>query len=298
VSARVRRRVVAVTAGVLVIGLVAWAAVVAARWLGRLRTPTSTAAVCDLAGSQYTVTPEQAGNAATVTAVALNRGLPERAVVIALATAMQESKLVNVEYGDRDSLGLFQQRPSQGWGTAQQILNPAYAAGKFYDAMVAVPGWQRLPVAEVAQRVQQSAFPDAYTRWEPPAGALAHVLAARVPAGMSCRFDPDAVAAQRPDSTGLVPRARAVLAAAGAELGSRRVAASGPADQARREGRALDLAPAGWFTANWLVAHAQALAIRQVGFDGRLWTPEHGWQPAGAGQSGQGLKDRISVQVG
>jgi hypothetical protein len=287
---------------VLVLGLVAWAVIAVLHWVGRLQTPSAPPlSACDLAGSSYTVTPEQAGNAATVAGVALDRGLPERAVVIALATALQESKLVNVEYGDRDSLGLFQQRPSQGWGTPQQILDPVYAAGKFYDAMLRVANWQRRPLAEVAQHVQQSAFPQAYVKWEAQAGALAHVLMGRVPAGISCRFESSGYPAERPGRSGLTPRAAAVLAAAQAELGSRRVAARGPASQVQREGRALDLAPAGWFTANWLTAHAEAMSIRQVGFGGRLWTPERGWQPveptdpAGAGQA---PNDRISVQVG
>ena len=286
----------------LSLGLVAWAVVALLHWVGRLQLPSAPPlSVCDLAGSGYTVTPEQAANAATVAGVALDRGLPERAVVIALATAMQESKLVNVEYGDRDSLGLFQQRPSQGWGTPQQILDPVYATGRFFDAMLKVADWQRRPLAEVAQKVQQSAFPQAYVKWEPQAGALAHVLVGRVPAGISCRFEPSGDPAEQPGPTGLTARAAAVLTAAQAELGSRRQAARGPVSQAQREGRVLDLAPAGWFTANWLVAHAEALSIRQVGFDGRLWTPDRGWHPAEStdpGGAGQAPKDRISVQVG
>src|SRR5262249_2073887 len=181
------------------------------------------------------------------------------------------------------SLGLFQQRPSQGWGTPAQILNPVYATGRFFDALMAIHGWQRLPVAEVAQRIQQSAYPAAYARWEPRAGALAHVLVGRVPAGGSCRFESSGVPAQRAGGAGLTPRAAAVLAAAHRELGSRRVAPAG--DPAERPGQALALAPAGWFTANWLVAHAEAMAIRQVGYAGRIWTPDRGWHPAGTGPS-------------
>ncbi len=290
---------VAGVAGVLALALVAWAAVAVLHWVGRLQLPSGPpAAVCDLAGSSYTVTPEQAGNAATVAGVAVDRGLPERAVLIALATAMQESKLVNLEYGDRDSLGLFQQRPSQGWGTPQQILDPVYAARKFYEALVKVPDWQHRPVAEVAQKIQQSGFPEAYERWEPQAGALAHVLVGRVPAGISCRFEPSTAAAERPDRSGLTPRTAAVLLAAHTELGSRRLAGRGGTDAARREGRALDLAPAGWFTANWLVGHAEAMSIRRVGYDGRLWTPDQGWRTVDPGAAGRAPKDRIAVEVG
>ena len=303
-NVRVRRRVVAAVAGVLALGLLGWVAVSVLHWFGRVQFPLAPPlAACDLAGTSFTVTPEQAGNAATVAAVALDRGLPEQAVVIALATAMQESKLVNVEYGDRDSLGLFQQRPSQGWGTPKQILDPVYATGKFYDALVAIHGWRRLPVAEVAQRIQQSAYPAAYARWEPQAGALAHVLVGRVPAGVSCRFESSERPAEQPGPSGLTPRAAAVLAAAHRELGSRRVAAGG--DPPERPGQVLALAPAGWFTANWLVAHAEATAVRQVGYAGRIWTPDRGWHPAGTGTaaptpdgSGAAPADRVLVLVG
>ncbi|MGW3724285.1 hypothetical protein ACWDPP_03875, partial [Streptomyces sp. NPDC000851] len=99
----------------------------------------------DADGATYEFTPEQAVNAATITAVGTARGLPERAVTIALATALQESALRNIDHGDRDSLGLFQQRPSQGWGTEQDIMDPIYSAGMFYDHLVKVPDYSRLP---------------------------------------------------------------------------------------------------------------------------------------------------------
>ncbi len=108
----------------------------------------------------------QRRNARTIVEVAQERGLPPRAAVIALATAQQESELLNINYGDRDSLGLFQQRPSQGWGRPSQVRNPTYAANKFYAVLVDVDGWRRLPLTVAAQRVQRSAFPNAYARWE------------------------------------------------------------------------------------------------------------------------------------
>jgi hypothetical protein len=123
------------------------------------------------------LTPEQIGNARVIAQVARDRGLPGRATVIALATAKQESQLIDLNYGDRDSLGLFQQRPSQGWGTPQQLQNPAYAAGKFYDVLVGVPGWQTGRLTDVAQAVQRSGFPDRYQQWEGMATALAASLA-------------------------------------------------------------------------------------------------------------------------
>ncbi|WP_243740591.1 C40 family peptidase [Streptomyces sp. 8K308] len=116
--------------------------------------------------------PEQTRNATTITEIARARSLSQRAAVIAVAVAIQESSLVNLAHGDRDSVGLFQQRPSQGWGTREQLTDPPYAAGRFYDALLAVDGWETRPLADVAQAVQRSAYPEAYARWEEPAGAL------------------------------------------------------------------------------------------------------------------------------
>src|SRR5262245_60768023 len=89
-----------------------------------------------------TLDPAQMANAATIAAVGIRRGMPDRAVVVALATSLQESKLRNLAGGDRDSVGLFQQRPSQGWGSREEIADPRYAAGKFYAALMRVRGWE------------------------------------------------------------------------------------------------------------------------------------------------------------
>ena len=293
----------------LVAALVFGAIKVVTGWVGGVTGPPAPPlAKCKLAGSAYTVSPDQAGNAATIAGVALRQGLPERAVVIALATALQESKLINLDYGDRDSLGLFQQRPSQGWGTPEQIQDPVYATGRFYAALVKVPDWEVLPVAQVAQEVQRSGFPDAYAQWEEQATVLARVLVRRVPAGVSCVFEPDEVAAEQADGTGLTPRAAAVLAAARAELGATRrpnggelLPTTSPGNDVLaefaagyRSGHALDLVPAGWFSANWLVSQASARSIRRVAYAGQLWTPDHGWQRADAAQA---PADRIRVLV-
>jgi len=132
------------------------------------------------------MTPEQAGNAAIIVGEAIQRGLPARAATIAIVTALQESGLRNLNYGDADSLGLFQQRPSQGWGTTDQIMDPWYSAGKFYDALVKVPDWQTADIGAVAQAVQRSAFPDAYAKHESAGRAIASVLTGETPAGLRC----------------------------------------------------------------------------------------------------------------
>ncbi|MFD7904382.1 C40 family peptidase [Kitasatospora sp. NPDC059747] len=115
---------------------------------------------------------EQIPNANTIQATGVAMHIPVRGQIVALATGLQESGLRNINYGDRDSLGLFQQRPSQGWGTPAQIMQPVYASTKFYEALQQVSGWQSMTVTQAAQAVQRSGFPDAYAKWEPLATAL------------------------------------------------------------------------------------------------------------------------------
>jgi hypothetical protein len=112
---------------------------------------------------------DQLANAAIIVAVGKQMNVPEQGQVVALATAMQESTLTNVDHGDRDSRGLFQQRPSQGWGTAGQVMNPTYAATQFYQRLLAVPGWQQMSINDAAQAVQRSGAPTAYAQHEQPA---------------------------------------------------------------------------------------------------------------------------------
>jgi hypothetical protein len=117
---------------------------------------------------------EQMRNAQKIIQAGQAMGLPPRAWVIAVATSMQETKLIN--YGDLggandyDSLGLFQQRPSSGWGSAEQLQNPTYAAKAFYTALTQIPGWDQMNLADAAQAVQVSAFGDRYAQWEAKAG--------------------------------------------------------------------------------------------------------------------------------
>ncbi|MEU9319584.1 C40 family peptidase [Streptomyces sp. NPDC048295] len=124
---------------------------------------------------------EQVPNAKTIQATGVAMNIPARGQVVALATALQESGLRNLTYGDRDSLGLFQQRPSQGWGTANEILDPVHASTKFYEGLKKVSGWQSLSVTQAAQAVQKSGFPEAYAKWEPLATALQKAIEPLLP---------------------------------------------------------------------------------------------------------------------
>jgi hypothetical protein len=129
---------------------------------------------------------DQAHYTSIIVGLSVKRGLPARAASIAMATVYQESGIRNLDYGDRDSVGLFQQRPSQGWGTAKQLLDPYYATGKFYDALVKIKNWETDDINDVAQKVQRSGYPEAYRDHEPDARALASALTGHSPAGLSC----------------------------------------------------------------------------------------------------------------
>jgi cell wall-associated NlpC family hydrolase len=124
---------------------------------------------------------EQIPHAKTIVATGISMKVPERGQVVALATALQESRLRNLNYGDRDSLGLFQQRPSMGWGTPEQIRSPVYASTKFYEGLLKVPGWESMTITQAAQAVQRSGFPDAYAQWEPLSRALQKAIVAVLP---------------------------------------------------------------------------------------------------------------------
>lgn len=119
---------------------------------------------------------EQSRNAAVIVQVGQSMRVPVRGWIIAIATALQESNLVNLgnlgDRNDHDSLGLFQQRPSQGWGTPEQITDPGYASRKFYEALLRVPGWQTMALTDAAQKVQRSAYPGAYAKHEKRATAI------------------------------------------------------------------------------------------------------------------------------
>ncbi len=141
-------------------------------------------------GQAVTLDTEQAGIAATIAGVAARHQLPRQAVTIALAAALQESKLHNLDYGDRDSVGIFQQRPSEGWGPATRLEDPVYATTKFFAALTRVRGYATIPVSQAAQEVQHSADGSAYGQWADLAGQLAGYFTGQSPHGVSCWYTP------------------------------------------------------------------------------------------------------------
>jgi hypothetical protein len=212
----------------------------------------------------------QMANAATITAVGVRRKMPEQAVVIALATALQESKLENRDDGDRDSIGLFQQRPSQGWGPAEKIQDPRYAADKFYTALKKVKGWKTMRVTEAAQRVQRSAYPNAYEKWADESAVLARALTGRATGAVACSVTGD------PELRGAAATT-ALLKGLRLDWGKGMDSAAGQA-----AGLTVDVedASSGWRYAHWLVSHARTTGLERVRFADLEWrAPTGKWQP-------------------
>ncbi|MCM0640189.1 hypothetical protein [Cellulomonas wangsupingiae] len=270
----------ALVVAALVVLLVAVAVTAVVALLER-RPPAAVAERCfaHLDGTDWSLSPDQAQHAALAAAVATRRGLPARAVTIGIATALQESRLENIDYGDRDSVGLYQQRPSQGWGTVEQIMDPVYSTTKFFEGLEKVPGYQDMAVTEAAQAVQRSGFPDAYAQHEVRARAWASALTGHSPAALRCTLDP----VDEPGGTG------PVLARITRDLGDVAVGVALP-DEAGRStidlpGTALpveDPVRAGWSLAQWAVAVAWAVDVESVAVGDVTWTrAEPTWQPTG-----------------
>ncbi|WP_245993209.1 hypothetical protein [Xylanimonas allomyrinae] len=239
-----------------------------------------------LDGTSWYLSPAQAENAALIAGVSVRRSLPARAATIALATALQESRLINIDYGDRDSLGLFQQRPSQGWGTPEQVLDPLYATDRFYDALVGVPGYQDLDVTVAAQAVQRSGFPGAYAQHETRSRAWASGLTGHSPAVVSCELDP-AHGSRTAEEAGAALRERAQRDLG---LGADAVVVASAVDGTATvtvDAAALptgDPVRAAWAVAQWAVATAAATDAVEVRSADMRWTRDGGVR-AGRGEA-------------
>jgi hypothetical protein len=206
--------------------------------------------------------PGQAGIAATIAGVAQHRQMPTRAVTIAYATALQESKLTNLKGGDLDSVGIFQQRPSQGWGPAKRIEDPVYATTRFFAALIRVPSYQSLPVYQAAQAVQHSADGKAYKQYANVAAHMSKAFTGQIPHGVWCWY---------PGGMG-----RPRLTAASQAL----TEAFGPVQvrQFADPQRAIKVTgtTTGWAVTAWLVSHANTYGIHTISYQGYEWLTRHG----------------------
>ncbi|MFI5491693.1 hypothetical protein [Actinoplanes sp. NPDC051859] len=259
-----KRKPIAIAAVVVLVGALGLFAV-SRSFTGGLQLPRLGPECTVRADGEVTLDAVQMANAATITAVGLRRKMPERAVVVALATAFQESKLENLDSGDRDSVGLFQQRPSQGWGTPEKIQDPRYAANKFYSALKKVKGWKDMRVTDAAQKVQRSAYPNAYEKWADESEVLARALTGRATGAVECTVD------SKPALRG---------AAAAAALAEVFTLDWGVEATAAELSWSVENPDSGWRYAHWLVSHAKTTGLERVRFADREWTaPDGKWQP-------------------
>lgn len=265
------RRVAGSVAALLVLAVAV--AITAGAWLRENRqiAPLAFEQRCvatNAPGDQVVLTLTQAHWAAIVAGVGVREEVGVPGITIALATVYQESGIRNLDYGDRDSLGLFQQRPSQDWGTPEQIMDPWYASERFYAALREIPDWETGDVNDTAQAVQRSGHPQAYRKHEDKARILATVFAGRVPAGLSC-FD-------ERELPGDLEVFRADLMRTFGEVG---VQSAGD----RLEVSASSSEQA-WALAAYAVANAGRTGIARIEAEGRSWTASQRalpvWEPA------------------
>ena len=279
-------------AGALIAAVILVVAALIAAWtlLPRLFTPRETARTAEEAycaavssdGARRTLTPDQAQNAALIANIAVTRGLPDHAATVAIATAMQESRLTNLDYGDLDSLGLFQQRPSQGWGTAEQVSDMTYATNIFYDHLLQVPDWETIPVEDAAQEVQRSGYPELYATWDAMARAWASGLTGERSAGVTCALEPAT------SSDGLVaaisatlPNVKVSVMPLNGKTGTNNGAATNTASTTLTitlpDGLSADnRTRLCWQTAGWLVTQAHQYGIDALHADGMDWNRRAG----------------------
>lgn len=267
------RRALVTTVSVVALGGLAVGAVVVL--LDRVQPQASERQGCvaTLDGTPWRLSVTQADNAALIATMTLRRDMPARAATIGLATALQESSLVNVDYGDRDSVGLFQQRTSQGWGTIEEIMDPVYSTTKFYEGLETVDGYLDLPVTEAAQAVQRSGFPDAYAQHETRSRAWAAALRGQTPAGVTCTL-PEAARVEAGNPTSVETALAAVETRAVRDLGE------GVASRGEGLSVVLDAAPlsgrdpveaVAQALGSWSVATASATGVQTVAVGDARW---------------------------
>ena len=224
---------------------------------------------------------DQAHYASIIAGVSVRRGLPPRAASIAIATAYQETGIRNLDYGDRDSIGLFQQRPSQGWGTEQQVMDPYHATGKFYDALVKIENWETADINDVAQQVQNSGHPEAYRDHENDARVLASTLTGQSPAGLSCL-----------ERSGAAGDAKELRGALEQTFGKLEDSAKGSVVTVRARGKKR-----AWAYAHFAVANARFYGVTTVKIGNRLWATQDLNLPEWQEASPKLKEERIEITV-
>lgn len=211
--------------------------------------------VATAGGSAVALDLDQAHFTSIIVGLSVRRGLAPRAASIAMATAYQETGIRNLDYGDRDSVGLFQQRPSQGWGTEAQLMDPYYATNKFYDALVKIKDWETGDVNDVAQQVQRSGYPEAYRDHEADARVLASTLTGHSPGGFTC-LEREQTAG---DAAGLVTSLRKTFGKIPAEATDKVITISA---------RSPTLA---WAYASYAVANSKSYGLVTARVGDRMW---------------------------
>lgn len=224
---------------------------------------------------------DQAHFASIIAGVSVRRGLPPRAASIAIATAYQETGIRNLDYGDRDSVGLFQQRPSQGWGTKRQLMDPEYAAVKFYDALLKIESWETADINDVAQQVQRSGHPEAYRDHEADARVLASTLTGQSPAGFSCL-----------DRTGAAGDVKALRSSLEQTFGKLDDSAEGSVITIRARN-----AKRAWAYAAFAVANAKYYGVTTVKIGNRLWETQDLNLPEWQETSPKLKDDRVEITL-
>jgi len=191
----------------------------------------------------------------------------------------------NLPGGDRDSVGMFQQRPSQGWGSPEKLRDPVQSTSKFYDALVKVKGYQDLDLHDAAQRVQRSADGDAYARHEPDGKILARAFTGGQASAVHCWFPPDKkTTPRRPEALREMRRnfgGRLQVDSPLALLRTSQQVGVSPEDS-RPDAVKVTSARTGWSVAVWAVTHAQTYGLTEVRHAGKRWSADSGhdgWQP-------------------
>lgn len=252
-----RRSVIALVVALCLVAALGVAGWKGWEWLSAKLNPERCYLQVEGAEEPLKLTHEQTVNAAVIVAESFNRDLPEQAAIVALATAWQESGLRNLDHGDRDSLGLFQQRPSYGWGTQEQIMDPWYSSGRFYEEIVKFDNWETTDVNDMAQKVQRSGHPEAYRKHETNARALAGALRGSRAAILAC-IDRDGTGN---DTTGLT-KVLAAVPGVEVETGDSQFVIRGGDETAR------------WAAAQLAMANTRAAGIKRITHGDKEWTAE------------------------